>query len=111
MTRSMKWFAVGALALSVGLAALLSPFASSSPDGLERIAEDKGFADRATENPVWKHSPFPDYVVRGIGNERVATGLAGAIGTLGLFGAAWLVARAMARRGHASATPGATGRE
>jgi len=30
---------------------LLSPLASSSPDGLERVAEDKGFIDAAEAPP------------------------------------------------------------
>jgi len=29
--------------VAVLIAAILSPFASSYPDGLERVAEDKGF--------------------------------------------------------------------
>ena len=43
----MKWFTILALALAIGLATAASPFASSSPDGLERVAADKGFAPRA----------------------------------------------------------------
>ena len=37
-----------ALAVAVGLATAASPFASSSPDGLERVAADQGFVDRGT---------------------------------------------------------------
>ena len=40
----MKWFTILALALAIGLATAVSPFASSSPDGLNRVAEDHGFA-------------------------------------------------------------------
>ena len=38
----MKWFTILALALAIGLATAASPFASSSPDGLERVAGDNG---------------------------------------------------------------------
>ncbi len=85
-----KWWLIS---LGVCLAvACLSPLASSSPDGLERVAEDKGFIDLA------KGAPFQiiaDYVFPGMQNEALATILAGLIGTLILFGIvyglAWLL--------------------
>ena len=41
----LKWWVAGYfIALAV---ALLSPLASGSPDGLERVAEDRGFLGRA----------------------------------------------------------------
>jgi len=85
-----KWWLTGFLVcLAV---ACFSPLASSSPDGLERVAEDKGFIDLAQEAPF---QIIADYVFPGIGNEAMATILAGLIGTLILFGAgygvAWLI--------------------
>jgi ABC-type spermidine/putrescine transport system permease subunit I len=74
------------------LLAVASPLASSYPDGLERVAEDHGFIDRAAE-------PFyhiiPDYVFPGIPDEALATIVAGVVGTLLLFAlgyglASWL---------------------
>lgn len=65
--------------LAVILALFVSPFASSSPDGLERVGKDEGFIDKAEE---LISSPIPDYVVPGITNEKVATSVAGIIGTL-----------------------------
>ena len=41
----MRRFAAVALAVAVAMV-LASPIASSSPDGLERVAVDKGFAQR-----------------------------------------------------------------
>ena len=76
-----KWWH-GVLILALFLA-LLSPLASSSPDGLERVAEDKGFMETAREAVF---EVIPDYVLPGVGNEAVATILAGIIGTLMLFG-------------------------
>ena len=79
-----KWWLI---ALVVCLAvACLSPLASSSPDGLERVAEDKGFIDLAGEAPF---QIIADYVFPGIENEALATILAGIIGTLILFGVAY----------------------
>jgi len=86
----MKWWQIGLLACLV--VAFLSPLASSSPDGLERVAENKGFIDLAQEAPF---QIIADYVFPGIENEAVATILAGLIGTLILFGVvygiAWLL--------------------
>jgi len=76
-----KWWH-GVLILALFLA-LLSPLASSSPDGLERVAEDKGFMETAREAVF---EVIPDYVLPGVGNEAGATILAGIIGTLMLFG-------------------------
>jgi len=91
--------AVWALAL-VGLAVALflglcvSPFASSSPDGLEKVAGDKGFLAAAEETtPLWQHSPMPDYAVPGVASERISTGLAGLIGTAGIFLVGFVVIR------------------
>ena len=76
---TMRLFTIVAVALAIGLAAAASPFASSSPDGLERVAEDQAFAT-AAKAP--QESPIPDYALPGIGDERLATGLAGFAGTL-----------------------------
>jgi hypothetical protein len=82
-----KWWLI---ALLVCLAVVsFSPLASSSPDGLERVAEDKGFIDVGKEAP---YQIIADYVFPGIENEALATILAGWIGTLILFGVAYGVA-------------------
>ena len=82
-----KWWLI---ALVVCLAvACLAPLASSSPDGLERVAEDEGFISLGEDAP---YQVIADYVFPGIENEALATILAGIIGTLVLFGAAYGVA-------------------
>jgi len=86
------WWAVG-LALLLGVV-LLSPLASPHPDGLEKVAEEQGFLDRAEEAP---YQTMPDYLFPGIENEAVATILSGIVGALVLFGLgcglAWLLRR------------------
>lgn len=86
------WWIVG-LAIALVLA-VLSPLASPHPDGLERVAEDEGFLDRAQDAP---YEIIPDYVFPGIADERLATVVAGLIGTLLLFvlgsGLAWVLRR------------------
>jgi len=87
MIAANKHFLMAGLGVSLLLAIFLSPFASSSPDGLERVAEDKGFLEKAEEPGVtiWKHSPMPDYAFPGFGHEGLATAMAGLFGTAGVF--------------------------
>jgi hypothetical protein len=86
------WWVVG-LALAV-VVALFSPLASSHPDGLERVAEDQGFIDRAQEAP---YQIIADYVFPGIESEAPATIVAGIVGTAVMFGLgcglAWILRR------------------
>jgi hypothetical protein len=95
---SPKLFLVVALALAVGLSSALSPFASRSPDGLNKVAQDKGFAKAEAPGGFQQDgSPIADYAFPGVGNERVATGLAGFAGTLGLFALGLGLARVLRR--------------
>jgi hypothetical protein len=98
MRISMKLFVAFALALAVGLALGLSPYASSSPDGLERVATDKGFIDDGSLHAIQNDSPIPDYAFPGIENPRLATALAGFVGTLVVFLIGWMLAWALRRR-------------
>jgi hypothetical protein len=77
------------------IVALLSPLASSSPDGLERVAEDKGFLEKAMESAL---NIIPDYAFPGIKNEALSTMLAGLIGTLIIFALAYAIGRLMRAR-------------
>ena len=85
MERRLKGFIWIGLGISLLLALFLSPFASSSPDGLEKVAETKGFAEKAKGSSFWKYSPLPDYAIPWIKNEKVSTALSGLIGTLAIF--------------------------
>ncbi len=82
-----KWWLI-ALVFCL-LLATISPLASSSPDGLEKVAEDKGFIGFAGEAPF---EIVADYVFPGIENEAVAAILAGWLGTLLLFAIAYCLA-------------------
>jgi ABC-type Fe3+-siderophore transport system permease subunit len=85
-----KWWLI-ALVFCLVLATI-SPLASPSPDGLEKVAKDKGFINTAGEAPF---DVVADYVFPGIENEALATILAGWLGTLVMFaivyGLAWLI--------------------
>ena len=67
------------LVLSLLLAGGASYYASSQPDGLEKVAGDIGFLDSAEESAV-KDSLLAGYGVAGVDDERISGGLAGVIG-------------------------------
>ena len=91
----MRRFTILAVAVAVGLATAVSPFASASPDGLERVAEDKAFLERGQAQET---SVLADYAIPGIADERVATGVAGFAGTLVVFAAGASAALLVRRR-------------
>ena len=82
---NLRLFLLGGLLVAIGLALVVSGFASSSPDGLEKVATDKGFLETAQDH-LFAGGPVADYAVKGVGNERLSTGLAGLIGVLVTFG-------------------------
>ena len=71
------WIVTGAL-ISLAVV-LISPLASASPDGLERVAINLGFIDQGLDAP---YQVLPDYTLPFLGETPVSTILAGAIGAL-----------------------------
>ena len=94
----LRLFLILALAVAVGLATAVSPFASARPDGLENVAQEKEFLDQGRLAGVQEESPIAAYAFPGVGNERVATGLAGFAGTLGVFALGYGLAYVLRRR-------------
>ncbi len=84
MRRSVIGLVVVGLVVAVALATFVSPFASSSPDGLEKVAADKAL-DTDVEAHALAGGPLADYGVEGVDNARVSTGLAGLIGVAVTF--------------------------
>lgn len=77
-----RLFVLAGLLVGLALVLLVSPLASSSPDGLEKVAEEEGFADRAEESD----GPLADYQVEAIDDEGLSTAASGAVGLLLTFG-------------------------
>lgn len=98
MKTSTRALVVVALAIAVGLAVAVSPYASASPDGLNRVAGDKGFSDTETGGSIQENSPIPGYAFPGIENEKVAKGVAGFVGTIFVFAAGYAIAYVLGRR-------------
>jgi len=67
--------------VSLFLAGVVSYYASSQPDGLERVAGDQGFLGSAREHAS-SGSPFADYATRGVDDARLSGGVAGVMGAL-----------------------------
>lgn len=85
------------LLVALIIAGILSPYASPNPDGLEKVAETKGFLEKSEGKEVI-HAPVPDYVMPGITSEGAATAVAGIVGTLVTFAGALLVGRLVQSR-------------
>ena len=91
-------FVLCALGVAIFLAVAVSPFASSAPDGLERVAADKGFLAKGEGTRVWRWSPIRDYTIPGVSSASMGTAAAGALGTLAAFGVGLLAAKALRGR-------------
>ena len=77
-----KKFLVSGFVVSLFLAGVVSFYASSDPDGLEKVAEDIGFLESA-EDHTYADGALADYGVKGLDNERASVGVAGVIGVIG----------------------------
>jgi len=76
-----KSFLISGFIASLFLAGVVSFYASSNPDGLEKVAEDIGFVETA-EDHTYAEGALADYGVKGVENPRLSTGLAGVIGVV-----------------------------
>ena len=77
----MKGYVKGIILILICLAIII-PFASSSPDGLEKVAETLGIEE--TE-PTYA-GVMPDYMVTTIENSYISTLTAGVLGVLLVLG-------------------------
>jgi cobalt/nickel transport system permease protein len=66
------------LAVAIALVVFVAPLASSSPDGLEYVAEQTGIAVAAEDSQIG--GPLADYQVSGVESEKAGTALSGVLG-------------------------------
>ncbi len=76
-----RTFVIGGMLVALVFAAVVSQFAVGNPDGLEKVAEDRGFIDSAEEHSLGDFI-FADYATDGISNEALSLGVAGIVGTV-----------------------------
>jgi cobalt/nickel transport system permease protein len=88
--KNVVLFLVGGLIVALGLAYFVSPFASTSPDGLNKVAIDKGFDTTQTQHSLGD-SPLAGYQVKGVSDRSVSKGLSGVIGVVITFGVAMIL--------------------
>ena len=91
-----KFYIIGFI-VSLFLAGVVSFYASSSPDGLEKVAQDIGFIDTAKDHTN-ADGALADYGVKGIDNERASVGVAGIIGVIGTAVVAGIGFKLIARK-------------
>ncbi|MFE3679326.1 energy-coupling factor ABC transporter permease [Streptomyces griseus] len=94
--RSTRGFWITGLVSAFLLAGVVSFYASTDLDGLERVAADQGIDETAEEHGA-ADSPLAEYGVGGITNTRLSGGLAGVIGVSATVvvgtGVFWVVRR------------------
>lgn len=90
-------FLLGGILASIFVAGFISYYASAQPDGLEKVAGDKGFLDTAKDSAN-SGSFLADYGVAGIDNERLSVGLSGVIGVIATLAVSLFIFKAIARK-------------
>ncbi|MER5854395.1 MULTISPECIES: energy-coupling factor ABC transporter permease [unclassified Streptomyces] len=104
-SRRTLW--VTGLVTSLVLAGFVSFYASADPDGLEKVAHDKGI-DKKAEAHAASDSPLADYGVKDVSDARLSGGLAGVIGVGVTVVAGSAVFWAVRRRRDADVSPAST---
>jgi cobalt/nickel transport system permease protein len=99
-----RTFVIGGTLVALVFAAVLSQLAAPDPDGLERVAEDTGFIDSATEHSL-ADSIFADYATSGISNETLSLAIAGIVGTLVTLAVAFGIFYALRERRRGDPAP------
>ena len=99
---SNRAVALGVLLVTLVLAGVVSFYASSSPDGLESVAEDQGFSQTAEDSAV-AGGPLADYDAGFRDDDRASVGVAGVVGVLVTLGIGTGIAYAVRRRPDAAA--------
>lgn len=83
-----------AMGLIILFLAIFIPFASTSPDGLEKVAEIVGVEENA---PLWT-GLMSDYSVEAAGNSYVSTLIAGIFGTVLVLLASMVLGKALEKK-------------
>jgi hypothetical protein len=88
------WWLAG-LAVAAIIVIVLAPLASPDPDGLEYVAEQRGFLG-AAQDAVY--SILPDYTIPGLGDPALSTIVSGLVGIAIVFFVMVALGRLLRRR-------------
>ena len=102
-----RFVGVGLLVCLV-LAGGVSYYASSAPDGLNKVADDLGFGDAARDSAT-SGSPLAGYQAAGVDHERLSVGIAGVAGVVVTAALAFGLFLWLARRNRAHSSDSTTG--
>jgi hypothetical protein len=106
VTRNRLFLVAGVL-VALLLAGAVSFYASGSPDGLAKVAADKGISANERAHSL-ADSPVAGYAVKGVDNGRLAKGLAGAAGVLITLGGGGALFVGLSRRARSTTQPAAS---
>lgn len=84
----MRTFVIGGVVAALLFGAVISQFAAGDPDGLQRVAVEEGFADRARDHSLGD-GIFANYATAGLENETLSLAIAGAAGTVIALSVGW----------------------
>jgi hypothetical protein len=76
---STRALVLAGLLVALLLAGVVSYYASGKPDGLNHVAQEKGFADTEKKHHT-ADGPMAGYETRGVHDARLSGGLAGVTG-------------------------------
>jgi cobalt/nickel transport system permease protein len=74
-------FLLSGLAVALVFAVVVSQFAGSAPDGLEKVAQDTGFA-ASGQSHAMSGSIFAEYATAGVANQTLSLAVAGVAGVI-----------------------------
>jgi len=94
-TKGGRGWIVAGIAVAL-FAVLLSPFASASPDGLQRVATDMGFL-RLGQSASYQI--LPHYTIPFLGQTALSTIVAGVVGALVVLGLVVVIGQTLRKRG------------
>lgn len=89
-----RGWAIGGVLVTL-LVVFISPLASSFPDGLEWVAQEHGFIQRAQDAP---YNILPDYTIPVLGEGALSTIVAGLLGALVVAALVLTITRLLRRR-------------
>jgi hypothetical protein len=100
---STKTFAWAAILVALLLAGAVSYYASSSPDGLNKVAQEQGFNTQERESAA-SDSPLAGYSTEQVENDRLSGAVAGVLGVGVVLVLAGGLALVLRRRSDSSQT-------
>jgi cobalt/nickel transport protein len=78
---STRVLVVAGIVAALVIAGVASFYASTEPDGLAKVSEDKGFSNTEKGHGA-ADGPFAGYETKGVDNARLSGGMAGVVGSL-----------------------------